>query len=467
MRDLDVEKKLKTAIDHSVPDVLDSILAGCEDQERKIIPIAGNGSANNAKKRKWLPVSSVAAILILIAGSFYGVNWKAVNTVDSVIALDVNPSVRLEVNKEEKVLRADALNEDGKDILDGMNLKNTDLDVAVNALIGSMMKNGYIGELANSILITVGNDDAVKGAELQERLVGEINRILTSNSIDGAILSQSLGAEDAELQKLSQQYGISEGKASLIQKLTAQNERWTFGDLAGLTINELNLLAESRHADLKNIQAKGAASDKAYIGEAGAKQTVLTHAGLTEAKVSGLRVSFDWEDGRAEYEVEFKYGAAEYEYEIDALTGEIRGWDKDVDDDYDSDSDSQNGGQGGFGSAGGSSSNTNNTNGVNSGGTSGGAGGVSSDGGGSGGQSGSEPGFGTSQTYIGESRAKSIALAKAPGASVKSLKLDEDDGRMIYELELKAGGTEHEFEIDALTGEILKWESDTDDDEDD
>ncbi len=38
--------------------------------------------------------------------------------------------------------------------------------------------------------------------------------------------------------------------------------------------------------------------------------------------------------------------------------------------------------------------------------------------------------------------------------------LDEDDGLWAYELELRSGYTEYDCEIDAKTGDVLKWEKD-------
>ena len=45
-----------------------------------------------------------------------------------------------------------------------------------------------------------------------------------------------------------------------------------------------------------------------------------------------VKNEFDRDDGRAVYEIEFKHGAYEYEYEIDALTGEVIKSEKDIDD---------------------------------------------------------------------------------------------------------------------------------------
>ena len=58
-------------------------------------------------------------------------------------------------------------------------------------------------------------------------------------------------------------------------------------------------------------------------------------------------------------------------------------------------------------------------------------------------------------------RAEAIALKEVPGANesnITEMELDREHGRMIYEIEIKYNNTEHEFDIDATTGEILKKE---------
>lgn len=63
--------------------------------------------------------------------------------------------------------------------------------------------------------------------------------------------------------------------------------------------------------------------------------------------------------------------------------------------------------------------------------------------------------------YIGEESAKQIALEKVGGGTVVKLKLDEEDRQMVYEVEIVKGEFEYEFEIDAVTGEILKYEKES------
>ena len=63
-----------------------------------------------------------------------------------------------------------------------------------------------------------------------------------------------------------------------------------------------------------------------------AEKIALDHAGLSADQVQRLRAELDYEQGKPEYEVDFRVDRWEYDYDIDAQTGEIRSWDKDWDD---------------------------------------------------------------------------------------------------------------------------------------
>lgn len=427
MKNSDIEAKLQNAVAHSVPDVLDGILAACEEQKGTVIVM------EQVKKRKvWRSSLAAAAALVIVLGGAFGFGqYQKNHTVDSIISFDVNPSVELLVNAKERVLEAIPLNDDAVGILDGMDLHDTDLDVAVNALIGSMMKNGYIDELKNSILVSVENADAAKGTALQQRIVQEIDDLLQSSSIEGAILSQTVNEGDAALQSLADQYGITISKAALIQSVVAQNQTLAFADLAGLSIHEINLIASSKETKIENLTSTGHASDKAYIGEEAAKQIAFDHAGVAADAVSQLKVEFDSEDGVMTYEIDFYSGNMEYEYDINAKTGEIVKFERE-DEDYMPSTSTPSGTTTGNGGSGTTSS------------------------GGNGGN------------YIGEEQAKQIALNHAGMAEADAgglwVKFDYDDGRAVYEVDFHVNGIEYEYEIDATSGDVRSWDWDEDDD---
>ena len=164
--------------------------------------------------------------------------------------------------------------------------------------------------------------------------------------------------------------------------------------------------------------AGSADPNSGYIGEDAAKTTALTRAGLAESDVEAIRVRLDYDDGRAEYDVEFwlrtDTGAAEYDYEIDALTGEVLAFDYDAED-YNA----------------------------------------------------AQTAPAASGTAITAEEAKQIALEHAGvnEADIRALELetDRDDGRTVYEFSWKVGWTEYDYDIDAATGEILSFSQDVDD----
>ena len=408
------EKRIRKAFEHVAPDHLNDVMEQCnaqkQQQKGKILSMTNK---TPTPKRSRLPriLAAAAALVLLLTGTaVYGLNTRVCATV----ALDVNPSIELNVNRRERVVSVSPINNDGKQILGDMDLTGSDLQVAVNALVGSMLRQGYLSELSNSILISVDSSDPSESAALQERLTQEVAALLDTNSFSGAVLSQTV-TTDAELSSLAEQYGLTPGKAQLIRRITESHPQHTFEDLAGLSVNELNLLLSSapnaaESSTSSAVSSTGRASDRAYIGSEQALSIALTAAGLTESEIVHPEIEMDYEHGRMIYDVEFKAGGREYDCEIDALTGEIL-------------------------------------------------------------KSETEPAHedhaaaSASSALLSAEKARDIALKHAGVASsdVRSWDCDLDDehGRKVYEVEFKAGGREYDCEIDALTGEILKAETES------
>ncbi|CAM3272164.1 PepSY domain-containing protein [Filibacter tadaridae] len=69
----------------------------------------------------------------------------------------------------------------------------------------------------------------------------------------------------------------------------------------------------------------------------------------------------------------------------------------------------------------------------------------------------------TDVKFITQKAATEIAMKQAKG-TVSKIVLDNDDGRVIYEIEIKDDTYEYDFDIDAISGEVLEFEKDRDDD---
>lgn len=90
--------------------------------------------------------------------------------------------------------------------------------------------------------------------------------------------------------------------------------------------------AETQAQTQAETVAQSQESDSDNIGEEKAKQIALDHAKLSESDVTALFVELDYDDGTLRYEVDFHRGGYEYDYDIDAKTGKILSYDKDIDD---------------------------------------------------------------------------------------------------------------------------------------
>lgn len=388
-----IEQRLCQAVREETPNLLPQILSARNMEKGTVIDMT-QALQNQKKKhtvRNW--AIAAAAALVLAVGGFAGYQYQF--AVDTAVSIDVNPSIELEVNRQEKVLRATPLNDDAQTILDGMELEGVNLKTAVNAVIGSMVQNGYLTDEINSILLSVDNDDEAKRVALQEELTQGVNESLQQLSVNGTVFAQSLNSS-AELKALAEQYGISEGKAYWVQMLTAADSTLSADVLAKLSINDLALLAEARNLKYDYV---GTANDTAYIGLEKAKEIAIAKAGGGDV----VSIELDVDDGIMVYEGELIYNNVEYDFDINALDGTILKWEED-------------------------------RNGVNI----------------------------DTSNVIGKARAKEIILAKAPGAEITKLVLDEDDGILYYEGYARVDGKLYEFEVKADDGVIRKWELEDD-----
>lgn len=313
MKKDNMDTRIREAYTKATPDCFDQVCADCTTAKPTVIPMPIH------YRRRWIRTAAgMAAALVVMASGvgmhLYGSSHKPVSTV----SLDVNPSVEIALSKKEQVLDVVPLNDDGKAIIGDMDFENSDLEITVNALIGSMLKNGYLSSMSNSVLVSVDGKDA---DQLQKKLSADIDTYLKQAGIEGSVLSQVV--EDKEAQKLADKYGLSVGKAQFIRQLIAANPRLSADELAKLTIHELNVLAQNLDKAMEHMEATGTPNELGYINTKTAVIAALKHAGIAPDTAKNIDVDMEVEDGRMVYEVEFDANGRSYEILIDAKNGTV------------------------------------------------------------------------------------------------------------------------------------------------
>ena len=441
MTDRELEQKLAQAITRAAPDDLEAILSRCGGQNGSVMEmkeLKSNGNIIDVevtevkpkkKLRPWLAAACAALVLLGAGGG--GLVYHQSYAVASVVSLDVNPSIELKVNRGERVISCTALNTEAAAVLFDMNggadLKGTKLDVAVNAIVGALVREGYMDSISSAILISVEDKDQARAQRLQAELVASVDGVLRTQAPGTSVLSQVLDADAPALEYMTFDSGLSAGKSALVQKVMemngtlATNSTTAFDQLAALSVEELNDLLETGETRIP-------------IGKPAAAMAVETYAGTAALNSAVTDVDPELDENPPHYEVELKTAWGEFEYIVDAFTGEVLSGPKDV-------------------------LNTSTTTpvapdpapavpdptpqipGTQNPGT-------------------QTPATPSQSQDVGREGAKKAALNDAglSESDVTDWKIerDWDDGRLEYEIEFWCGSTEYEYTVDGHTGFVLE-----------
>ena len=419
----------------------------------------GSTMKKNIFSKGFIGAATVACVL-LGAGIFeipyYGNNFVP----DSHVDIDVNPGVEIITNKNNKVIDILSTNNDGKAVIDGMNLKNSELKVAVNALIGSMVQKGYIENDNTGILVTVRNNNQDRADKVKAEVLDDINFALYKNDVQAAVMNQTLkNTKNAD--KFARENNVSIGKSVFVLNLASKDSTMDARELAKMRVSDIADLVVKKGIDIRDIvdydyddsiweniadaikdidenankasaiNTVALSSTKKQIGVEGAKQIALAHAKVALKDVTFIKAEIDYEDGIKVYDIDFYSGNVEYDYEINAATGSILSVDWDIED-YSIPA--------------------------------------------------PEPApteapapaptaapapapKKAASSGISAERAKQIALSHAGvgSAHFTKVELDTEDGIRVYEIEFKVGNVEYDYDINAATGAIVSSSSEIDD----
>ena len=263
-----------------------------------------------------------AMLMVILSGC----GSNTASKTETIVTMDVNPSIQFELNQDDEVVGISAGNEDAKKILEKVDVEDDDANKAVDIIVDSLVDEGHLSTENNTVLLSVDNDDDDKRIELEQKLGETIQSSLKENSIDGAIFSQDMDIDD-DVESLIKKYDISYGKATLIEKILDENDdnqkAYKVEDLVKLNAQELIMIYQSMERKDDDDILLGSVSTSKYITSDEALAVALSDAGLAQNQITDLEIDYDIENGVLTYEIEFKGNGKEYEYEINASKGVI------------------------------------------------------------------------------------------------------------------------------------------------
>ena len=399
MKQENIEKELQEAVQNLIPnDLFTRITAELDSKEegakmeKVLVSRIENKRTSLGLKTVMQLAAACVALVLLVGGIFY---YRGNLMVDSLVDLDVNPGIELLTNQKNRVLEAYATNGDGDQVLSGMDLHNVDLQVALNAIVGSMVQQGYMTKDTKGVLVTVQNKDQKKADNLRKLVVKEMEIALSTEDMNAAVFHQVISSQNNNASAFARKNNISLGKAVFVLNLANKARSLDAKELAKMKISEIAKLVADKNIDIRDIieydsddslweniadafedinegdddyivattqqestqavqvqptETKAVAQTETQaatqtqpqthaqtqpqtklqtnaqpqtggrISADKAKAIAFGHAGVSAGQIRELSVEYD--DGV--YEVDFKVGNTEYDYEIGATDGSIR-----------------------------------------------------------------------------------------------------------------------------------------------
>lgn len=170
--------------------------------------------AQKRRRPKWLRfISSVAAAAVLVTAIGGGVAYA---TPYGVVSLDVNPSLEYTINRFDYVLSVEGVNEDGREMLAGMDktqLVNRRIGDAIEASVTQLEAGNWLRGESDEIVLAAGT-----GADAHsERLIRELETDLCRNRDGLGVRGLTVSREELDA---AREEGMSAGRRHMLHELS-------------------------------------------------------------------------------------------------------------------------------------------------------------------------------------------------------------------------------------------------------
>lgn len=295
------------------------------------------------KKKKLILLGGILILLIIIIVCIILIinkkedkNYIAKDIISS-ITLDINPSIKLELNKDKLVINIIALNNAAADVI-AFDYMGKDIDTVISRIITNLVDKSYITE---DVIILVGTKGEIEGNDVKLLLENK----LSNKGISYEVIIPTITENSS---KIANEYGITESKASYLEDIVNRNTDLKIEDIKDMSIKEINNKIEeikNKKEQEQNKTNKNTTNNDNNISKYNSIEkcnyvnTVLTNeeAGIRVANMMGATVGTGnycdklapesyitlSSNGTCVYKVTFKYRTKRCIYYIGVETGNI------------------------------------------------------------------------------------------------------------------------------------------------
>lgn len=262
-----IQERLNRAVDNlphpDAKQLWDTPVRKMEEHDYITRQETGAAARRRPRARGWA-ISFACAVMLCAAG----LGWYTQNVmVAAIVDLDVNPSFEISLNRRQRVLEVQGINQEALEILEGRDYKGWAVEDAVETLMLSVDDRQYLvyGQ-ENAVLLSVRDNERQRADELSRRLSHRVQQTVDREGTPTTVLRQSYD----RVETAAAVAGVSDGKLRLARQLAASLPGTTAEDLARLPLEELEALLSGKKMEVESVSV----DRSAWIGRAGASAAI-------------------------------------------------------------------------------------------------------------------------------------------------------------------------------------------------
>lgn len=215
--------------------------------------------------KKLLSILIAFALTLGAAACFVGCNHNAdeESVATSYIAIDINPSIRLVLDQNQKVVSLSCENDDALTMLYGENLIGLDVGKATEKIMDLSIKMGYLTNDNCGVQVEAASVDSQAENVVRSKVKFAVGKVGESAAFDVKYSDEGSFLLNFQLKKLKENnpdderyQNLTVGKLRLIDSAMACDLTLNMDETVNMNTSELLIIVDSAYSNLENYSTK-------------------------------------------------------------------------------------------------------------------------------------------------------------------------------------------------------------------
>ncbi len=219
------EQHLQNDLNNEVPDVLNKI----KQDHRFKVPVKEQKSFLDNFRFNTFSKAIISAFLVVVLAVIVLNTSTDTQVYATTVTLEINPSIVIQFDEEDRVMSIEALNDDGESIIDSsVNFNKMDVNDLIEYLVKALYEGNYLENSENVFVLTTEGTSSIA----QDRILQSIETRINVEIAKYERVAQFLETKDmeftrAEIAKMKIEYrreNITLGHAIMIEYISNNSD---------------------------------------------------------------------------------------------------------------------------------------------------------------------------------------------------------------------------------------------------